>query len=142
MRDNPLPPVTATRAIPAPELARHAIIGLHALEYADATALRWSHPACLLRLAAGRKTTIRIDTRNLRPGLAAGQLRAVMVGGKDVAIDITPSGEVVLQTETPSNSSGIADMVLIAPELIEPDTGDQPGRRLGLPLVEVRIEFA
>jgi hypothetical protein len=65
-----------------------------------------------------------------------------MIGGKDVAIDITPSGEVVLQAETPSNSSGIADMVLIAPELVEPDTADQPGRRLGLPLVEVRIEFA
>ncbi|MBR0846678.1 hypothetical protein JQ543_02895 [Bradyrhizobium diazoefficiens] len=142
MRDNPLPPVRATRAIPAPELVRHAIIGLHALEYAEGMPLRWSHPACLLRLAAGRRTTVRIDTRNLRPGLAAGQLQAVMIGGKDVAIDITPSGEIVLRAETPSNSSGIADLVLIAPELVEPGTADQPGRRLGLPLVELRIEFA
>jgi hypothetical protein len=142
MRDNPLPPITESQAIPALDLTRHAIIGLHALEYAGKAPMRWSHPVCLLRLAAGGTTTVRIETRNLRPELAAGDLRAVMVGGKEVTIEIGASGEVLLRVQTPRTLSGTADLVLIIPELAEPETPGRPGRRLGLPLFEVRIEFA
>ncbi len=138
MMDNPLPPVTASLTIPAAELTRHAIIGLHALEHVGSAAMRWSHPALLLRLAAGRKVTVGIVTRGLRPGLAARHLQAVTVGGKTVAIDVAASADIVLQAELPATASGIADLVLIAQELVEPGS---PGRRLGLPMFAIEIAY-
>lgn len=141
MADNPPPPITESQDIRAVALTRHAITGLHALEYVGGDALRWTHPACLLRLTAGRKVMVKLDTRNLRPGLAAHQLQAVALGGKPAAIEIDGTGCVWLRAETPPTASGIADLVLIAPELIEPEVAGQPGRRLGLPLLGVTVEF-
>ena len=141
MIENPLPPITASLTISAAELTRHSIIGLHTLERVNSTAIRWSHPTLQLRLAAGRKVTVTITTRNLRPGLAARHLEAVAIGGKTVAIDVTPSADVVLQAELPSTASGITDLILIAQELVEAGLSDTPGRRLGLPIFEIEIAF-
>lgn len=138
MIHNPLPPVVASQNIPAAQLTEHAMIGLHVLEHVGGAAMRWSHPVLLLRLAAGRKVTVRIITGNLRPGLAGHHLQAVAIGGKTVAIDVTASSDVVLQAELPSTTGCIADMVLMAPDLVEPGS---PGRRLGLPLFAMQITF-
>ncbi len=139
--DHPLPPVTQGQSIPALALARHALIGLHALEYLDATAFRWTHPALLLRLAAGRKVTVTLETRNLRPGLEPSHLDAVTAAGGTVDITRDDAGNIRLRFETPAATSGVADVVLIAPELVEPAIGGQPGRCLGLPLFGVTVEF-
>ncbi|MBR0713014.1 putative nucleotide-diphospho-sugar transferase [Bradyrhizobium liaoningense] len=141
MADNPPPPIVESQDVRAVALTRHAITGLHALEYVGGDALRWTHPACLLRLAAGRKVMVKLETRNLRPGLAAHHLQAVSLGGKPAAIEIDGAGCVWLRVETPSAASGVADLVLIAPELVEPTIAGQPGRRLGLPLFGVTVEF-
>jgi hypothetical protein len=140
--DNPLPPVVASQRIRALALTQHAIVGLHALEYDHGAAFRWTFPAVLLRVAAGRKATLSLETRNLRPGLAAAHLDAVAIGGNRPDIDIDGSGTIVLRAETPSTTTGIADIVLIVPELVEPASGGEPGRRLGLPLFAVTVEIA
>lgn len=133
MRDNPPPPIIATETIPAILLTQYAITGLHALEYFKTDALRWTHPACLIRLAAGRRVTVTLETRHMRPGLTAQHLQAVIAGGKPVSLKMASSGTIVLRAETPSTSSGVVDLVLVAPELREPAVTGQPGRRLGLP---------
>lgn len=142
MLDNPLPPILANQTIPAVVMTRHAIIGLHALEYASGTALRWTYPVCLLRLAAGRRVTVKLETRHLRPGLTSRHLQGVIPGGKPVAIEIDASGDIVLRAETPSTSSGIADVLVIAPELVEPAIAGANERRLGLPLFGMTVEFS
>ncbi|UVO31774.1 glycosyltransferase family 77 protein [Bradyrhizobium arachidis] len=141
MASNALPPLVESQDIGAVALTRHAITSLHALEYVGGTPLRWTHPACLLRLAAGRKVTVKLETRNLRPGLAAHHLQAVALGGKPATIEVDADGRAWLRVETPSTASGIADLVLIAPELVEPAVAGEPGRRLGLPLFGVSVEF-
>ncbi|TPQ36294.1 hypothetical protein C2U70_13145 [Bradyrhizobium guangdongense] len=141
MADNAPPPIVQSRDIGAVALTRHAITGLHALEFVDGDALRWTHPACLLRLAAGRKLTIKLETRNLRPGLEPHHLEAIMPGGKPVTIEVDGTGGLSLRLETPSTASGIADLVLIASELVEPAVANRPVRRLGLPLFGITAEF-
>jgi hypothetical protein len=141
--DNPLPPLMQGQRIPASELTRHAMIGLHALEHLEGTAFRWTWPALLLRLAAGRRGAVTIETRNLRPGLQPSSLVAVMAnGGKTIAVARDDAGNITLRFETPVTSSGVAEIVLIAPELIEPCVAGEPGRRLGLPLFSLTIAFA
>ncbi|MFX8418059.1 hypothetical protein ABTL59_19290, partial [Acinetobacter baumannii] len=61
------------------------------------------------------------------------------VGGKTVAIDVAASADIVLQAELPATASGIADLVLIAQELVEPGS---PGRRLGLPMFAIEMTYA
>ncbi|MES1148374.1 MAG: hypothetical protein ABUL53_04255, partial [Bradyrhizobium guangdongense] len=141
MANNAPPPIVESQDIRAVALTRHAITGLHALEYVGGDALRWTHPACLFRLAAGRKMTVRLETRNLRPGLQPHHLQAIVSGGKPATIEVDGAGGVSLRLETPSAASGIADLVLVASELVEPVVADQPGRRLGLPLFGVTVEF-
>lgn len=141
MANNAPPPIVESQDIRAVALTRHAITGLHALEYVGGDALRWTHPACLFRLAAGRKMTVRLETRNLRPGLQPHHLQAIVSGGKPVTIEVDGTGGVSLRLETPSAASGIADLVLVASELVEPVVADRPGRRLGLPLFGVTVEF-
>jgi hypothetical protein len=141
MADNAPPPIVESQDIGAVALTRHAITGLHALEYVGGEALRWTHSACLLRLAAGRKLTMKLETRGLRPGLAPHHLQAIMLGGKPAAIEVDGAGCVSLRLETPATASGIADLVLIAPELVEPAGAGHPGRRLGLPLFGISVAF-
>jgi hypothetical protein len=141
LAEHPLPPITTSQRIRALALTQHAIIGLHTLEYAGGAAFRWTHPAVLIRVAAGRKVTISLETRNVRPRLVSSAVDAVVLGGKAANVELDPAGNVLLRAETPSTSSGIAEIVLIAPELVEPAARGAPVRRLGLPLFSATFAF-
>jgi Nucleotide-diphospho-sugar transferase/Glycosyl transferase family 2 len=141
-RHPPLPLQTGTgaRKWAIAAIGRHAIIGLHALEYFDEKAFRWTHPVFLLRLALTADGVLRLETRNLRPQIGLSDI-VVVVGGripKDLSLD--DAGNIRVTVEAPSTPVGEVDVVVMVRELCEPSAKSEPGRRLGLPLFSVGFE--
>jgi hypothetical protein len=138
---HPLPSLpTETAKWPITTIGQYAVIGLHALEYLDQIAFRWTHPVFLLRLAPPTKGTLTLETRNVGRRIGPSDI-VVVVGGrmlpsKGVALDA--AGNIKFNIEPASASVGDTDVVVIVPELREPAVnGALGGRRLGLPLFSV-----
>jgi hypothetical protein len=145
MAHNPLQPLHAgpeQRRWPINTIGPHAIVGLHALEYWDGDAFRWTNPVFLLRfLPVASGGVLTLETRNIGRSVSSSDL-VIIVGGrvlssKDIVLD--DAGNIELGIEAGSLPSGEIDIVVIVREIYEPSTGDSIGRRLGLPLFSIKF---
>ena len=132
------------RTWPIATIGQHAIVGLHALEYLGEEHFRWTQPVFLLRLAlVARQGVLRLEMRNVRPGIGASHI-TVVVGGRmlspgDIAIDAM---NLTINIKAPSAPPCETDVVVIVRQLSEPAVDNKPGRRLGLPLFSINFEHA
>ncbi|MDO9564234.1 MAG: putative nucleotide-diphospho-sugar transferase [Bradyrhizobium sp.] len=142
---HPLPSLQARESKkrwPTSIIGQRAIVGLHALEYLDEAAFRWTHPVFLLRLAIARNGVLMLETRNLRRHIGLPDI-IVVVGGRVLSsqhLTLDAAGNIGIDVKEQSASD--VDVVVIVPEMSEPAVDGKPGRRLGLPLFSVGFESA
>ena len=126
---------------PIQEIDQQTIVGLHAIEFREGTAFRWTLPVVVLRLSFSGPITVTLETRGLRGRIDRSDV-VIMAGGRMIDVTIDEAHSIKFHLGYDPRHPVENDILVIVPALCEPSAGSLPGRRLGLSLFSVTLESA
>ena len=125
---------------PIHEIDQQTILGVHAIEFRDGNAFRWTLPMVLLRCSYSGPIAVTLETQGLRGHIDHSDILIIAAGRIVDNVAIDEGHNIRFRLGYHPAQAAERDVVIIIRELGERSTGNMRGRRLGLPLFSVGLE--
>lgn len=139
--ESAMPPASGGGAIGADRLDG-VLISTYGLEVRRGTSFRWTEPVALLRLAPSADgVVLRVQTAGVR-GAPLDYLHGAYAGSEPLPPELVTGDDEILEVRLPprfARAAAESGLVLISRPLVPSRNGSSDGRRLGMPVSELRL---